>query len=65
MYDAILWFMFAYLLYIYMCDKYSTVWRQILKFEIKKIITQAAHRVSRLWKMGFHRRLTKWAACVN
>ena len=38
MYDAILWFMFAYLIYIYMCvcDKYSTVWRQILKFEIKK-----------------------------
>ena len=40
MYDAILWFMFAYLIYIYIyvcvCDKYSTVWRQILKFEIKK-----------------------------
>ena len=35
MYDAILWFVFAYLIYIYVCDKYSTVWRQILKFEIK------------------------------
>ena len=38
MYDAILWFMFAYLIYmcVCVCDKYSTVWRQILKFEIKK-----------------------------
>ena len=65
MYDAILWFMFAYLIYIYMCvcDKYSTVWRQILKFEIKKNnytggtqseppvkngFSQAADKVSRL-----------------
>ena len=65
MYDAILWFMFAYLLYIYMCDKYSTVWRQILKFEIKNNnytggtqseppvkngFSQAANKVSRLCK---------------
>jgi len=67
MYDAILWFMFAYLIYIYMCvcDKYSTVWRQILKFEIKNNnyiggtqseppvkngFSQAADKVSRLCK---------------
>ena len=48
---------------IYVCDKYSTVWRQILKFEIKKNnytggtqseppvkngFSQAADKVSRL-----------------
>jgi len=63
MYDAILWFMFAYLIYICVCDKYSTMWRQILKFEIKKNnytggtqseppvkngFSQAADKVSRL-----------------
>jgi len=52
-------------IYIYMCDKYSTVWRQILKFEIKNNnytggtqseppvkngFSQAANKVSRLCK---------------
>ena len=52
-----------HILYIYICDKYSTVWRQILKFEIKKNnytggtqseppikngFSQAADKVSRL-----------------